>query len=91
MSVSRGEREVLHGRWLAERDAEQIWGWQTPAGQLRAGRRAELIISGAGLSRGQRALEIGCGTGLFTEKCAEAGVEILAVDISAEHRMRPHS
>jgi len=82
--TSRAEREIIHGRWLAERDTEEIWGWETPAGRLRAKRRAELIISGAGLKPGQRALEIGCGTGLFTEMFAATGATILAVDISPE-------
>lgn len=82
--ASRAEREIIHGRWLADRDTEEIWGWQTPAGRLRANRRAALIISGAGMRSGQRILEIGCGTGLFTEMFAATGAEILAVDISAE-------
>lgn len=81
---SCAEREIIHGRWLADHDSEKIWGWATPAGQLRAQRRAQLIIAGAGLAPGQRALEIGCGTGLFTEFFAATGANILAVDISAE-------
>ena len=84
MKTSRAEREIIHGQWLADRDTEEIWGWETPAGRLRAKRRAELIISGAGLREGQRALEIGCGTGLFTEMFAATGAGILAVDISPE-------
>jgi len=82
--TSRAEREIIHGRWLADRETEEIWGWETPAGRLRAKRRAELIISGAKLGEGQRVLEIGCGTGLFTEMFAATGAEILAVDISPE-------
>jgi 2-polyprenyl-3-methyl-5-hydroxy-6-metoxy-1,4-benzoquinol methylase len=82
--ASRAEREIIHGRWLADRDTEEIWGWETPAGRLRAKRRAQLIIAGAGLREGQRALEIGCGTGLFTEIFATTGAEIVALDISPE-------
>ncbi len=82
--TSRAQREIIHGRWLANRDTEEIWGWETPAGRLRAKRRAELIIAGASLREGQRALEIGCGTGLFTEMFAATGAKILAVDISPE-------
>ena len=33
---------------------------------------------------GVRALEIGCGTGLFTEMFKETGADLLAVDISGE-------
>lgn len=80
----RAEHEIKHGEWLAARDPETVWGWGTPAGQIRARRRANLIIAGAGLAPGKRVLEIGCGTGLFTEMFAATGATILAVDISAE-------
>jgi len=82
MSSTRAEREIQHGRTLAEADPEQVWGWRTPAGAARARRRARLIAAGAGLRSGIRALEIGCGTGLFTEMFAGSGAEIVAVDIS---------
>jgi SAM-dependent methyltransferase len=65
-------------------DPVLTWGWGTPAGRLRAARRAELIIAGARLGPGTRALEIGCGTGMFTEMFARAGGTILAVDISPD-------
>jgi 2-polyprenyl-3-methyl-5-hydroxy-6-metoxy-1,4-benzoquinol methylase len=78
------ESEMKHGRIISQGDPELIWGWGTPAGRLRAERRAGLIMEGARLSPGQMVLEIGCGTGLFTEKFAAAGVSILAVDLSPE-------
>jgi len=81
---SRAEREILHGRHLAVLETETVWGWGTPAGQLRARRRADLIMEGARLAPGQRALEIGCGTGLFTQMFAGGGAQIVAVDISGE-------
>lgn len=81
---SRAAHEIEHGRKLAQHEPEQIWGWGTPAGRLRAARRADLIISGAALGPGKRALEIGCGTGNFTEKFARSGAQIVAVDISPE-------
>jgi len=80
----RAQREIKHGEWLAAHDTEAIWGWGSPAGQKRAKRRAELIIAGAALSPGKRVLEIGCGTGMFTEIFAATGASILAVDISPE-------
>lgn len=83
-STPEAEREIVHGRRLAEGDTERIWGWGTPAGRLRAIRRAELIARGAGLGPGVRALEIGCGTGTFTEMFAQTGADLLAVDISGE-------
>ena len=83
MGASKAEREVAHGKWLAEQQTEKLWGWDTPAGRLRAERRAQLIMEGARLGPGKRALEIGCGTGLFTKMFAASGVTIVAVDISA--------
>lgn len=80
----RAQREIKHGEWLATHDTESVWGWGTPAGQVRAKRRADLIIAGAALSPGKRVLEIGCGTGMFTEMFAATGATIMAVDISPE-------
>ena len=84
MTTVRGEHEIAHGAELAKGDPELAWGWGTTAGRLRATRRAEMIASGAHLRPGVRALEIGCGTGLFTEMFARTGADLLAVDISAD-------
>jgi 2-polyprenyl-3-methyl-5-hydroxy-6-metoxy-1,4-benzoquinol methylase len=80
----RAEHEVSHGRWLAEQDTEKVWGWNTPAGRLRAQRRAQRIIDGARVQQNSHVLEIGCGTGLFTAMFAATGAKITAVDISPE-------
>jgi len=82
--TSRKEHEIQHGEWLAARDTEKIWGWDTPAGRLRAKRRATLVSEGAKLKPGDRVLEIGCGTGMFTEIFATSGATIVAVDLSRE-------
>ncbi|MCL1915464.1 MAG: methyltransferase domain-containing protein [Desulfovibrionaceae bacterium] len=76
--------EIKHGKWLLENDPAMQWGWGTPAGQLRAKRRGQLIAQGAKLAPGMRALEIGCGTGLFTEMFSKYGAHILAVDLSPD-------
>lgn len=81
---SRAEHEIAHGRKLSQAGAEQIWGWSTPAGQVRFRRRAAWIAAQAGLRPGVRALEIGCGTGNFTEVFAQSGADILALDISED-------
>jgi len=81
---SRATREIDHGKKLAQNNPELIWGWSTPAGKLRVMRRAEVIASGARLGLGLCALEIGCGTGLFTEMFARTGAQLVAVDISPE-------
>ena len=81
---SRASNEIAHGRMLAASASEETWGWTTPAGQSRARRRADLIISAAGLRPGRTVLEIGCGTGMFTELFAATGARIVAVDISPD-------
>ncbi|MFH1746132.1 MAG: class I SAM-dependent methyltransferase [Planctomycetota bacterium] len=78
----RGDHEIEHGELLARHDPEAAWGWDTPAGRLRAKRRTSLILDGAQVRPGMRVLEVGCGTDNFTEMFAKRGVEILAVDIS---------
>jgi SAM-dependent methyltransferase len=80
----KASREIAHGRMLMRDDPEYIWGWATPAGRLRARRRAALMGSAAGLGAGVRAVEIGCGTGMFTEMFAATGSEIVAVDVSED-------
>lgn len=81
---ARAVREIAHGTRLAQGDTEAAWGWGSPAGRLRALRRAGLIAAGAGLAPGSHVLEIGCGTGLFTEMFARSGARIVAVDISPQ-------
>ena len=83
-ATQRSEREIQHGTLLAKDDTELIWGWGTPAGQLRSRRRAALIVGGAKLRPGMSVLEIGCGTGMFTEMFAKSGAHIIAVDVSAD-------
>jgi 2-polyprenyl-3-methyl-5-hydroxy-6-metoxy-1,4-benzoquinol methylase len=84
MTTVHGNHEITHGLKLAKGYPELVWGWGTPAGRLRALRRAEIISSAANLRPGVRALEIGCGTGMFTEMFSRTGAELLAVDISPD-------
>lgn len=80
----RLDREITHGELLAKSGAEDMWGWGTVAGLARAERRAGLISNAAGLAAGTVALEIGCGTGLFTDYFSQTGASILAIDVSDE-------
>jgi len=82
--TNKAQREIDHGKMLAQSGAENIWGWNNPAGKERAIRRAQLITNGVNLKSGMRVLEIGCGTGNFTEIFAESQAHITAVDISPD-------
>ncbi len=84
MDSIRVQHEIKHSKSLAQSDPELIWNWSTLAGQLRAKRRAEKIIQGSRMGPGVAALEIGCGTGMFTEMFAQSGANLMAVDISPD-------
>jgi 2-polyprenyl-3-methyl-5-hydroxy-6-metoxy-1,4-benzoquinol methylase len=84
MTTQRAQHEIEHGKKLVSRGAELTWGWGSPAGQVRARRRGALIAQAAGIGPGSKVLEIGCGTGLFTEMLAATGAQIVAVDISPD-------
>jgi 2-polyprenyl-3-methyl-5-hydroxy-6-metoxy-1,4-benzoquinol methylase len=90
-TTDRIVHEIAHGRLLAEGDPEEIWGWGTAAGRLRARRRAELILKGSGAKSRMRLLEIGCGTGFFTSAFAASGADIVAVDLSPDLLRRARS
>lgn len=80
----RAANEVKHGELLASRGPEELWGWGSPAGQLRATRRARLILEGACVGSESLVCEIGCGVGNFTERFAKSGAALVAVDISPD-------
>ncbi|MDR1339918.1 MAG: class I SAM-dependent methyltransferase [Prevotellaceae bacterium] len=74
--------EIAHGEKIS-RDAEKIWGWSSVAGQQRAERRAQYFIDLGEITSDSRVLEIGCGTGIFTEKVYSAThAGITAIDVS---------
>jgi ubiquinone/menaquinone biosynthesis C-methylase UbiE len=84
MNSIRNLHEIEHGKMLAQKGAEGIWGWESPAGRVRAKRRAALILSRIPEGDNQKYLEIGCGTGSFTRIFATSKAEITAIDISDE-------
>lgn len=79
----RLEREIEFHRQIADR-AEIVWNWDSPSGRRRAARRSEIFAREGGLAPGQRALEVGCGTGVFLEAAATTGADIVALDLSAD-------
>jgi SAM-dependent methyltransferase len=77
----RLEREIAFHRGIAP-FAEAIWSWASPSGRARAERRARFFIDRGGLAAGGRALELGCGTGIFLEQVAASGARIHGIDLS---------
>lgn len=82
MNEDRLKNEILHGRYLLEAGAGEVWGWETPAGKKRWARRVTMLVSH--IKPGMKVLEIGCGTGYFTRELAKTGAAITAIDISPE-------
>lgn len=80
---ARLARERDHHREIAER-AEIVWNWDSPSGTRRAERRAALFVELGALGPGVRALELGCGTGLFTAKVARSGAALAGIDLSPD-------
>lgn len=76
-------REIEHHREIAER-AEIVWNWDSPSGARRADRRARLFAACGGLAPGERALELGCGTGVFLSRVAGCGASIAGIDLSRD-------
>lgn len=87
MSAPREERlrrEIDFHQRISGR-AEEIWDWASPAGRLRAARRAAFFVEHGGLAPGRRALELGCGTGLFLEQVARASrADVTGLDLSSD-------
>src|SRR5712692_2342425 len=83
-SDDRLRREIKHHRELAGRNTEEIWGWDSPAGRVRADRRARLFIELDGIISGARVLELGCGTGEFTRRVAPSRARLVALDLSTD-------
>lgn len=82
--AERISHEVEHGKKIKE-EADKVWGWETKAGKLRATRRAQYYIDLGNFSQDTVALDLGCGTGLFTDKVYQATkAKITGIDISED-------
>lgn len=82
-AAGRLAREREHHRSIAG-SAELIWQWDSPTGLRRARRRGAFFVEHGGLRPGVRALEIGCGTGVFLALTAPSGARIDGIDLSIE-------
>jgi len=84
MDNKRIIHEKEHGKKIVS-DAEKVWNWSSPSGKKRADRRVEFLINVPGIKKEDKVLEIGCGTGLFTEKLYNATKsDITGIDISED-------
>ncbi|MBL7928945.1 MAG: methyltransferase domain-containing protein [Bacteroidia bacterium] len=82
---SRIDHEISHGKKLRREGAEVIWNWSTPAGKIRADKRADLLSITGKISATDSVLEIGCGTGLFTRLVYQkTKAKITATDLSED-------
>jgi SAM-dependent methyltransferase len=79
----RLQREIDFHRGIADH-AEAIWNWDSPSGRRRAARRSEIFAREGDLRPGRRALEVGCGTGIFLGAAVTTGATIVALDLSAQ-------
>ncbi|HMR45159.1 MAG TPA: class I SAM-dependent methyltransferase [Bacteroidia bacterium] len=81
----RISNELEHGKKLLEGGAEAIWNWDSPAGKVRADKRADLLVNYSNATKESIVLEIGCGTGLFSGKFYQrTGAKVIATDLSPE-------
>jgi 2-polyprenyl-3-methyl-5-hydroxy-6-metoxy-1,4-benzoquinol methylase len=75
--------EIAHGEAIMAAGGEDVWNWTSPAGRVRLEKRVDLFVDRLGLAGApKRVLELGCGTGLYTEQVAPHCGELVATDIS---------
>ncbi len=58
--------------------------YETPLGRLSDRLEKDLVFSLADVKQGQRALDVGCGTGIFSIELAKRGIEVTGIDGSEE-------
>ncbi len=74
--------EIQHGKFIAI-EGEQVWNWSSPAGKIRWERRCNMFKDFL-KDANKMVLEIGCGSGLFTQELAGTNHTITAIDVSPE-------
>lgn len=83
MSKQNKSAELEHARKILH-NPEMYWNEGTKAGRRGSMRRADWVARMAKLAPGMCALEIGCGTGFFSQTFMKTGAELHGIDISPE-------
>src|SRR5580765_4198572 len=79
----RKENEIAHGRAIAS-NAESVWQRDTVAGRQRMENRFVDLRQFFGLTAQGRLLEIGCGTGTWTDFLARTPLQITSLELSQD-------
>lgn len=76
-------QELEHARKIIH-NPEFYWNSATAAGKKGSLRRAHWVRDAAGFRPGMEVLEVGCGTGFFSEVFLESGASLHGIDISPD-------
>ncbi len=76
-------QELEHAKKIIH-NPEFYWNSATVSGKKGSLRRAHWVRDAAGFKPGMEVLEVGCGTGFFSEVFIESGVNLHGIDISPE-------
>ena len=77
------DEELAHARKILPHP-EFYWNSGTSSGYRGSVRRADWVAEAASFRPGLRVLEVGCGTGFFSEIFLRKGIDLHAIDISPE-------
>ncbi len=80
-SADRLAREIAHGDAISP-NPEAAWNWSSATGRRRALRRAAFFSALLDAEPGLRALELGCGSGVFLERALATQATVVGLDLS---------
>jgi len=84
-AVGREDADVLTAEdGVSERAARYDAWFATPVGRAMDAAEARAVLALAAVRPGERALDAGCGTGIYTRRLAERGARVTGVDTDPE-------